>query len=333
MGVVDRMTETEAGAQPGHPPFFSIVIPAYNRATIIGRALDSCLAQTFGDFEIVVVDDGSTDGTEAAIRACSDPRLTRIRQANAGGAAARNTGAAAARGRYIAFLDSDDAFLPGKLAAFHAAIEAAATEAGADAILWYSPLSFHRGEGNAMRKPDRAIRPDERVGDYLFAYDGMMQTSTLVIPKPLFDKVKFDPTLRNLQDLDLCLRLEAAGARYRMLPDEQVIWYDVAVAGRISYGIQAPQISAWADSRRALMTDKAHSGFLARYLAPRLLRSEPARALRLIGDAVRGGSLSPIRAASLLGRGLAPDAYSRVRDALVKFKSREPGAAGSNPRG
>lgn len=320
------MTETEAGARPGSPPCFSVVIPAYNRAAIIGRAIDSCLDQTFGDYEIIVVDDGSTDDTEAVVGAYSDPRLSFIRQANAGGAAARNTGVAAARGRYIAFLDSDDAFLPGKLAAFHAAIEAAAGETGADAVVWYSPLSFHRGEGNVMRKPDRAIRPDEPVGDYLFACDGLMQTSTLVIPKPLFDGVKFDPTLRNLQDLDLCLRLEAAGARFRMLPDEQVIWYDVAVSGRISYGIQAAQVSAWADSRRALMTDKARSGFLARYLTPRLIRSEPARALLLIGDAIREGSLSPMRAAALVGRGAAPGAYAQARDALVRLKSRAPKA-------
>lgn len=151
------------------PPFFSIVIPAYNRADKIGRTLASCLAQTEPDFEIVIVDDGSRDQTRAAVEAVGDARIRYIWQENAGASAARNRGAAEARREYVAFLDSDDEFLPGKLAAFRAAI-AAASEQGP--IVWYSPLFFHRSDDNRMVKPDRAIAAGQRVGDYLFAEDG-----------------------------------------------------------------------------------------------------------------------------------------------------------------
>lgn len=169
-------------------PFFSIIIPAYNRSRSIGRAVGSCLAQDMEAIEVIVVDDGSTDDTPHQVAKFMDPRVVYVRQENAGASAARNRGARVARGKYLAFLDSDDEFLPGKLSRFAAAIEAAGPEA--EGIVWYSPLYFQRGEGNRLLKPDRPIGADERVGDYLFATDGLMQTSTLVIESRLFDQVR-----------------------------------------------------------------------------------------------------------------------------------------------
>jgi len=92
----------------------SVVIPTFNRATFVVRAIESALAQTYTDREIVVVDDGSTDGTDQALRRY-EGRIRYQRQKNAGVSAARNAGVAAARGEWIAFLDSDDEWLPEKL--------------------------------------------------------------------------------------------------------------------------------------------------------------------------------------------------------------------------
>jgi len=99
-------------------PAVSVVIPSYNRAAVLGRAINSVIAQTFDDWEIVLVDDGSTDDTDALLARYADrlgPKLRVIRQENAGAAAARNRGIDAARGVFVAFLDSDDEFLPDKL--------------------------------------------------------------------------------------------------------------------------------------------------------------------------------------------------------------------------
>lgn len=93
-------------------PVFSVVIPTYNRAKIISRAIQSILNQTFGEFELVIVDDGSIDGTGEVIKQINDPRLCYFRQENRGVSAARNAGVKSARGKYIAFLDSDDEALP-----------------------------------------------------------------------------------------------------------------------------------------------------------------------------------------------------------------------------
>lgn len=109
----------------------SVIIPAYNAAGYIGRTLQSLRAQSFADFEAIVVDDGSKDDTAEVVRriAETDPRVRLIRQANAGVAAARNRAVAEARGRYIANLDADDMWRPTFLERTVGALEAAGDEA------------------------------------------------------------------------------------------------------------------------------------------------------------------------------------------------------------
>lgn len=98
----------------GKAPFVSVVMPTYNRRAYIRESLDSVLNQNFRDFEVIVVDDGSTDGTEEELRPYQD-RILYLYQENRGGAGAHNTGIRHARGRYVAFMDSDDLATPHQL--------------------------------------------------------------------------------------------------------------------------------------------------------------------------------------------------------------------------
>ena len=98
-------------------PTVSVVLPTYNRAALLPRAIASVLGQTFGDLELIVADDASTDDTAEVLARFADPRLRQVRRPQRGGSsAARNTGIAAARGEFVAFQDSDDAWLPDLLA-------------------------------------------------------------------------------------------------------------------------------------------------------------------------------------------------------------------------
>ncbi|VAX24104.1 hypothetical protein MNBD_NITROSPINAE03-901 [hydrothermal vent metagenome] len=103
-------------------PFFSVIIPTFNRWPLVGDAIDSVLAQTFESFELIVVDDGSTDDSARIIEKQYGERARIIRQINKGVSSARNAGIAAAKARWIAFLDSDDLWMPDKLERQHKAI-------------------------------------------------------------------------------------------------------------------------------------------------------------------------------------------------------------------
>ena len=107
----------------------SVVLPVFNRVGVVGRALDSVRAQTFEDYEIIVVDDGSTDGSADFVQSLGISKIRVIRcPENRGAAAARNLSVAAASGHYIAFLNSDNSWEPNKLALQVAALENAAPD-------------------------------------------------------------------------------------------------------------------------------------------------------------------------------------------------------------
>lgn len=112
-------------------PTFSVIIPTHNRAELMPRAVESVLAQTYDDFELLVVDDASTDDTEDVMASFEDERVVYVRrEENAGHAAARNTGIQRARGEYVAFLDDDDEYLPRFLEEMHRAFECGGEDAG-----------------------------------------------------------------------------------------------------------------------------------------------------------------------------------------------------------
>jgi glycosyltransferase involved in cell wall biosynthesis len=296
----------------GTRPVFSVVIPLYNRADIVAQTIRSVLDQDFQDFEIIVVDDGSKDDPEPVVAAFGDPRIRYLRQANAGGGAARKRGIEAARGRYVAFLDSDDQFLPGKLS-----IMAAALPHDERTVL-YSQMKVDRGVDRYWVRPDRGIREGEDVGEYLFCANQFMQTSTLVVPAGLAKRVRFDPALKKGQDLDFAVRLQVAGGRFVMIEQPLTIWLDATEAGRTSYVRGYETSLDWLERCGHLLTARARHGYRATVLAYHMA---PIRPLATIRELLRGlflGRVPPrILARQLLRSYLPKSLYRSIVNQFV----------------
>ncbi|MBI5075478.1 MAG: glycosyltransferase family 2 protein [Nitrospirae bacterium] len=109
------MTESTSSSLKEHVPRVSVIIPTYNRAPLLREAISSVLCQTYDDFELIIVDDGSTDNTHDVIDEFSSPKIRYFYHCNQGRSRARNWALGEARGEFIAFLDSDDMFMPNKL--------------------------------------------------------------------------------------------------------------------------------------------------------------------------------------------------------------------------
>lgn len=182
-------------------PAVSVIIPAYNRGETILRALASVRAQTFGDFEIIVVDDASVDNTIERCNAFGDDRLRVVRRSvNGGAAAARNTGIREARGELIAFLDSDDSWLPEKLAKQIAAMSRvdAAPVSCTGAILHL----LDHGETRVKR-----LEPSDDWARRLAMDCDLSPGSTQMAARSIFDEIgSFDEALPRFEDWDWLLR-------------------------------------------------------------------------------------------------------------------------------
>jgi glycosyltransferase involved in cell wall biosynthesis len=192
-------------------PAVSVIVPAYNAESHIRQTLQSVIDQTFADFEIVVVDDGSTDGTRAAVVGL-DRRILYLYQSNAGASAARNRGIAAATGDVLSFLDADDLWLPNKLAAQMAFINrhpklalvfADSDEFESDVVHCTSLL-----QKSGFRPALNDIPIREAFQKLLL--ENFIPTSTVLVRKVCLDRVgAFDPVLTNAEDRDMWLRIAA----------------------------------------------------------------------------------------------------------------------------
>ena len=189
-------------ASMGVPPRVSVVIAAYNRASTVDRAITSALRQTLPADEIIVVDDGSTDDTCNIVEslAAQDARIKLLREkTNRGGGAARNVGLAAAQGEFIAFLDSDDEWLPGHLERRIAALRSEPHPA-----LVFG--SFYLDDGHVRTLQHCAPMAEDPL-EYLFSARGGLRTSTFVGYRRELCAIRFDDHLRKHQDWDLVLNL------------------------------------------------------------------------------------------------------------------------------
>jgi glycosyltransferase involved in cell wall biosynthesis len=185
---------------------FSIVVPLYNKASEISRCLCSVLRQTIANFELIVIDDGSTDGGDIVVRSLQDPRLRLLRQENQGLAITRNHGVQIARSSIVAFLDADDEWLPNHLEDI-----ARLVQLHPSAGLFSTGFWLDRGGGwrRSVRLAEKHLKPDTcLIADYFSIPDGKTLPSALAVRRDALITAGGFRTMFG-EDIDLLLRMAA----------------------------------------------------------------------------------------------------------------------------
>jgi glycosyltransferase involved in cell wall biosynthesis len=225
-------------------PKVSVVIPSYNRAEKVQKGINSVLAQTFKDFEIVVVDDGSSDDTGETLKGVFGDRIRYFYQSNQGASIARNRGVAEARADWIAFLDSDDIWEPGKLEWQFKALEQFGPQCGAcytDVRLFNhdeTRTMFQMAEDNYHHSEEMGVNPEAMRLLVRPGGAGMVVClSSLLARTDCIRKTGFDPKLLYSQDSDFMFRLAArTGFCYVNRP---LVWFDRSPAEIRHVGVSA----------------------------------------------------------------------------------------------
>jgi len=180
--------------------FFSVIIPTYNRASLISRAIESVISQTFEEWELVVIDDGSTDDTKSVVEKYKDDRIKYFYQENKERSAARNKGIELSSGDYICFLDSDDYYKDNHLYDFFDSIK---NTDFPEAMFYCNALE----DNNGLIK---MIENNIHVESYKFLKNIILFPIALVkvcVSRKIFDKFRFDEKFRIAEDIDLWFRI------------------------------------------------------------------------------------------------------------------------------
>ncbi len=282
----------------GKRPGVSVIIPTHNRGWVLEEAVDSVLSQEFTDFELIVVDDGSTDETAEILKAYGS-RISTHFQPHRGVSAARNAGIRKATGRYVAFLDSDDLWLPGKLGAqvdffgSHPEVRACQTEE-----IWIrkgirvNPKNCHRKLSGALFNASL-----ERC---------LVSPSAVMVPKSLFQEVGFfDESLPACEDYDLWLRVSCRFPVF--LIDKPLV---------VKRGGHADQLSrAWGLDRHRIrsLVKIIESGLLDQTQTRAAVRMLKTKCALYAGGCLKRGRLEEYHRYANLSRRFSKDVVTPVR--------------------
>ncbi len=181
----------------------SVIIPTYNRENLISETIQSVLDQTFSNFELIIIDDGSTDGTKEVVNSFSDDRIRYIYQSNCGRSYARNHALNIACGRYITFLDSDDLYLPDKLQ-----LQVVFLDMHPKFGMVYTSAYCMNEAGTLLSDSYKATVSGQIYKDIAFYVPVTITLPTVMVRREVFDKVGgFDVKMDRFEDTDMWRRI------------------------------------------------------------------------------------------------------------------------------
>jgi glycosyltransferase involved in cell wall biosynthesis len=268
---------------------FSIVLPTRNRLGTLPRAVESVLVQDFPDFELIIVDDASTDATREYVERLDDPRIRYHLTSEAGGASrARNIGMDLARLPLIAFLDSDDEWRPSKLRR-NWSLARSVVEPD---FLAFNAIEVRTSAGS-WREPRRAPRPAEPVGEFILNGGGFIQTSAVFGSRALLVSTRFDPNIRALEDWDLYLRATRTGAPLLFQPEVLTVHHADPRGDRLSMTISPRDANRWLTAHGSALSRESRAVFDLIRTAPALKAA--GHGWRARATAVRSFSVKGVR--------------------------------------
>jgi len=273
----------------------SVVIPAYNASNTIQQAIATARAQTLRPTQIVVVDDCSKDDTIQKAEAVAAPDLLVVRSPkNGGGGAARNLGIDHSTADVVAFLDADDLWAPNKLANQMALLRTQTSEA-----FCFSAVEQVNEYGEKHVLPKREPFAGEGLADYMLKSGNIMQTSTLLVPRHLLTKCRFNARLRRFQDLDFVLTLGEAGIGAAFCREPLVEWRNVGNPKRVSSNPDPTVMQTFLDAHPRL-TRTQKLGLEIRSIDPAPGAAGALRWSWRLAQSVFAGALPPPNAVSML---------------------------------
>ncbi len=296
-------------------PTVSVVVPTCGRPQLLLRAVHSVLNQTFSNLEVVVVIDGVDPETITTLEAVRDARLRFIEVGKkVGGAEARNIGVRGAFGDWIALLDDDDEWLPGKL---QSQIELAESRVDDPVLVTSAYLCRAENAADTVR-PRRLPKAQEPLAEFMFDFLCYFQTSTFLCPRRLFLEVPFDPDAKFFQDIDWMLRLSKVPGFELLITEKPLTVYHIPSARPgITSGLDWRSRLEWGTRRRHLMSRRAYSRFIVGSCVGRAVQDGAGFAgfRALFYETVVHGSPSPSLVFLLcLGFLVTPSQRKRLRD-------------------
>ncbi len=248
----------------------SVVVPTYNRGDLIRRTVDSVLSQTYSNFELIIVDDASTDNTEEIISSYKDSRIRYIKlDENTHGTRPRNTGILQSQGEYIALLDSDDEWLPNKL---EKQLDFIKRSGQTDNIVCFTGLIVKDDEKETL-STNRDLGEHEDIMDYMFINNNgtWVQASTYMFSSQLGKKTLFNPELRKHQDIDFCLRLRNSGAKFINFQEHLTIYHHEKREGRVGNNNKFYLSIEWGENVKKDLSIRAYHSFLLMFVVYHLM--------------------------------------------------------------
>jgi glycosyltransferase involved in cell wall biosynthesis len=283
----------------------SVIIPVFNRASTVARAIDSVRQQSFTHWEVLIVDDASTDNIRGVLaNYAGDNRIRALHHAsNQGVSAARNSGIDAACGTYVAFLDSDDRWLPTKL---ERQVEAVTGSTEPQRAFCVTQTQIVMDDGWTRVRPTHGPEPGQSFAAFLYHSGGFAQASSFFVDRRFAAEIRFKEGMRQYEDHLFFVTAGARGGNYVLVPEPLSVWHNETRADRLSSAESLERARIFLAETEHILSHEERLAFELRTTFGLRWQTDRFGALKLLRQGVQSGALDLKTTSEMLIRSAAP---------------------------